>query len=588
MSRYMTATRKQPKSPNRTLALSTALPRSTAAVRSLGFAAWLLAGVSGIALLAASSPAEAYAQAPASERVYRQEALAHARAVVAAWRRLETHILAESTGPVEWAGAVPPAGTGWRAAWTERGLRARYCEDTLLVYLEPERLKGVGRDHRSVHAAPHAYGGAADGQSPVLHWLEGGEAKGAVGRASVPLPDCLSDTASGGPLPSGRAALAGGVRDPYRHTSERITRERMETACEAGEHGEGRVLIREVGQDHNGRGDPVGDPVSGPWEVSVDGCRADYTQWEHYTLACHWDAGPPHNRRMEGREIWRRLKTVTAGGETLGVPEFVSTSCWTGGTPPVPVATITETGESEAKTEGCPAGYTGSLGYRRTITVRGTQFLWDPAPVTQRIAGPWILDTDDCLEIVEPDWGDDDVGDVGGGPGGPGAGNPGSDSCDPSPNDLGAGLDACSVDSTGFDASSFGAPDSGGGNQDAGGCFLTGAIVAHRGVEADNGPTLTALRAFRDGYMMRTAERRALAAEYYAIAPAIAAAIPRGHPDWDWIGVQIDAAVAAIGLGDEDAAFRTYVAMVSRLAARWPAAPTPESIDPADGTGGSS
>ena len=143
---------------------------------------------------------------------------------------------------------------------------------------------------------------------------------------------------------------------------------------------------------------------------------------------------------MEGREIWRRLKTVTAGGETLGTPEFVSTSCWTGGTPPVPVATITETGESEAKTEGCPAGYTGSLGYRRTITVRGTQFPWDAAPVMQRIPGPWILDTDDCLEIVAPDWGGGDGGGDGGGGGEDGgSGDPGGDSCDPSPEDPGAG-----------------------------------------------------------------------------------------------------------------------------------------------------
>ena len=563
-------------------------PRHTAMDRSGGFAAWLRAGASGIALLAAA-PIEASAQTPPAERVYRQEALAHARAVAAAWRRLETHILAESTGPVAWPGPVPPPETGWRAAWTERGLRARYCEDTLLVYLAPGRLKGVGLDHRSVHAAPHAYDGdPALGQSPVLHWLEDGEAKGAVGRAPVALPECLSDGSSGGPLPSGRAALAGPVRDPYRHTSERIARERREEECGEGEHGEGRVLIREIAQAHNGRGDPVGDPVHGPWQLSIDGCRADYTQWEHYTLICRWDAGPPHNRRMEGREIWRRLKTVTAEGGTLGAPEFVSTSCWTGGTPPVPVAAITETGESEAKIEGCPAGYAGSRDYRRTVTVRGTQFPWDAAPVMQRIPGPWILDTDDCIEIVEPDWGDGDVGDDGGYGGGGengGSGDPGGDSCDPSPDDVGAGLDTCSIDSTGFDASSFGAPDGGTGGQDGGGCFLTGAIVAHRGVEADDGPTLTALRAFRDGYMMRTAERRDLVAEYYAIAPAIAAAVPRGHPDWDWIGGQIDAAVAAIGAGNEDVAFQTYVAMVRRLSARWPAAPIPASVNTGAGKG---
>ena len=46
----------------------------------------------------------------------------------------------------------------------------------------------------------------------------------------------------------------------------------------------------------------------------------------------------------------------------------------------------------------------------------------------------------------------------------------------------------------------------GDGGDDGGGCFLTTAIVERRGVEADDGPTLTALRAFRDGYMMQTAK----------------------------------------------------------------------------------
>ena len=575
MSRNRTATRKPTARTNRTPGRKPTAPRHPAMDRSAGLAAWLLAGVSGIALLAAAAPLEASAQTPPAERVYREEALAHARAVAEAWRRLETHILAESTGPVAWPGPVPPAETGWRAAWTERGLRAGYCEDVLLVYLAPGRLKGVGRDHRSVHAAPHAYDGdAAAGQSPVLHWLEDGEARGSVGRATVVLPECLSDGSPGGVLPSGRAALAGAVRDPYRHTDERIARERREEACGDGEHGDGRVLIRETVQEHNGRGEPVGDPAHGPWQISIDGCRADYSHWEHYTLACHWEAGPPHDRRMQGRDIWRRLKTVTAGGMTLGAPEFVSTSCWTGGTPPAPAAAISESDESEAKTEGCPAGYSGSRGYRRTVTMRGTQFPWDAAPVMQSIRGPWILDSDDCREIVEPDWGGPDGGGDPGGPGG--SGSSGGDSCGSS-DSADAGGDTCGGDGSG-----------GGDGGGSGGCFLTQAIVAHRGAEADNGPTLTALRAFRDGYMMRTAERRALVAEYYAIAPAIAAAIPRGHPDWDWIGGRIDAAAAAIGAGNEDAAFRTYVAMVRRLAARWPAQSVPASVDAGAGKGGRS
>ena len=603
---------------------------------SATFRAAMLAGAS-LCVLVAAGPAGA--QQSANERVYRQEALAHARAVTTAWRRLEGYILAGSAGTPDpggasvsgWTGPVPPADSGWLAGWTLRGVRARYCEDTLLVYLAPERLKGVGRDHRAVQAAPHAYaGGGVHGQAPVLHWLENGEAAGAAGRPSVTLPACLSDTSFGGPLPSGRAALAGTVRDPYTHMNERVTRERRIEACAAGEHGEGRTSVREAAQTHDGRGNPVGDPVYGPWQVLIDECRADYTSWETYTLACHWDAGPPHNRRMEGREIWRRKKSVTADGETLGPPEFVSTGCWTGEVPTPPMAVVTVTAWTEAQTDDCPSGYTGSRGYRRTATRRATQFPWDAEPVVQINHSAWILETDNCRAVIAPDWSDDsgdsgliddsgvgggsDVGgdhdvsggSVGGGAGGGGAGDAGgggaggaedggaggaedggagdggaedgggdsssgdeSDGGDGSAADdscdqpyLDAALDACILDSI---------VEPGGEEDEDSSCFLTTAVVERRGAEADDGPTLTALRRFRDGYMMQTPERRALVAEYYGIAPRIAAAIPRGHSDWDWIGARIDAALAAIAAGRGDGAFAIYAAMVRRLAERWTA-----------------
>ena len=540
------------------------------------FRATMLAGVSLCALLSA---VPAGAQQSANERVYRQEALAHARAVTTAWRRLESYILEGSAGTPDpdgislsgWNGAIPPARSGWLAEWTLRGVRARYCEDTLLVYLAPERLKGVGRDHRAVQVAPHAYaGGGAQGQAPVLHWLETGRAAGAAGRPSVTLPACLSDTAFGGPLPSRRAALAGTVRDPYAHTNEHVSRERQLEDCAAGEHGQGRTRVREVTQTHDERGNPVGDPVFGSWQVLIDECRVDYTAWENYTLVCHWYAGPPHNRRMEGREIWRRLKSVTAEGETLAPPEFVSTSCWTGKVPVPPTAVVTETAQTEAMTDGCPSGYTGSQDYRRTATHRATQFPWDAEPVVQINYGPWILETDNCQAVIPPDWGGDpdaggETGDVGG------DGGPGDDSCDTASNPDDPGSDVCSVDSSiGFDTGTSGLGDGGDGDAgDGGACFLTTAIIERRGIEADGGPTLTALRRFRDGYMMKTPKRRALVAEYYELAPRIVAAIPQGHSDWDWIGGRIDAAIAAIAAGDEDGAFAIYAAMVRRLATRW-------------------
>ena len=93
--------------------------------------------------------------------------------------------------------------------------------------------------------------------------------------------------------------------------------------------------------------------------------------------------------------------------------------------------------------------------------------------------------------------------------------------------------------------------------------------MGQRGIEADDGPTLTALRAFRDGYMQRTPERRELVRRYYEIAPRIVAAIPGEHADWAWIGERVDEAVAAIRAGRNGWAFGIYVDMVRRLEERW-------------------
>ena len=202
------------------------------------------------------------------------------------------------------------------------------------------------------------------------------------------------------------------------------------------------------------------------------------------------------------------------------------------------------------------------------MTLRSTRFPWDAAPVTQTIYGDWTLARDDCVAEPEPDFRGPDHGDPGGdGPGGT-AGSSG-DSCGGPPPGSPVG-DVCSADG------SVG-PGAGNGGGDGGGCFLTTAVAEWRG-ESDNGPTLTALRAFRDGYMMRTPERRALVTEYYAIAPAISAAIPVGHADWKWIAARIDAAVAAIAEGAGDEAFCIYVAMVRRLQERWMPAAGPASL----------
>ncbi len=74
------------------------------------YASWLLGVVCVVALFAATP---AGAREEGSAAVYRQESLAHARAVDVAYRHLENFIRDESTAATVWTGAVPPAATRW-------------------------------------------------------------------------------------------------------------------------------------------------------------------------------------------------------------------------------------------------------------------------------------------------------------------------------------------------------------------------------------------------------------------------------------------------------------------------------------------
>ena len=90
-------------------------------------------------------------------------------------------------------------------------------------------------------------------------------------------------------------------------------------------------------------------------------------------------------------------------------------------------------------------------------------------------------------------------------------------------------------------------------------------------MEADDGPTLTALRAFRDGYMQRSPGAAGAGAPLLRDrAPDRGTAIPDGSRR---LGMdrrnRVDAAVAAIDAGADDRAFGIYVDMVRRLEDRW-------------------
>ncbi len=329
--------------------------------------------------------------------IVNQEALAHAHAIEAAWHRLEQHVLHESNNATVWTGGTPPAASGWRDAWTRRGLAARYCDNVLLVYAARDHLKGVGRDQRSVRLAPHLLSLATPRPAP-LHWLDGSRATGGLGRGTVDLPSCMTG------LPVGRVALAGPLQDPFGNVRTTVAREIETRACPAGSHGPGRTFGRDIEQDVNGRGDHVDAARPGPWRLLGDACEADSTIWETYRLACTFDAGDPHNRVITGEDIYRRSRTVTAQGTVWGEPEFVSTSCWQDPDPEVPSADIRTSSRTQRRTVSCTPPQTGSRTQSRTIHLRSTQFPWDDEPVVQVAAtGSWHTTRNNCRRNSDTD-----------------------------------------------------------------------------------------------------------------------------------------------------------------------------------------
>lgn len=101
-------------------------------------------------------------------------------------------------------------------------------------------------------------------------------------------------------------------------------------------------------------------------------------------------------------------------------------------------------------------------------------------------------------------------------------------------------------------------------------CYLTSACVRFLGLPAD-GEELTVLRAFRDGHMSATRERRALVARYYDGAPKIVAVLDSSAmavAAYLWIYGEIRAAVGLLREGNRAAAQELYVRAVETLAGR--------------------
>ena len=104
-------------------------------------------------------------------------------------------------------------------------------------------------------------------------------------------------------------------------------------------------------------------------------------------------------------------------------------------------------------------------------------------------------------------------------------------------------------------------------------CFVTTAVCEAEG-KADDCAELTAFRSFRDGWLAKTEQGRALIEEYYETAPAVVAAMRWGDDEAarcaelrrDWLTPCYEALLR----GDNEGCKKLYVAMMRDLQARYP------------------
>lgn len=508
--------------------------------------------------LALWTPAAA-AQSGDPDRIGEQLALGHAAAIENAWSSVAARIGVTDASNLwedEWDGASDPqVSDWWLQSWTDRGLTARYCGGVLAVYADRAELKGVGTDHRAVQVAPVVYGNARSG----LHLVTQGSRlyTGAHGRDGGSLPACMPVISTTGD----RVALVSAVDDP-KVTPVRLRwmNEDRTVACAAPDTGtmvERRRIPIQVTAVNNC---PAATPNCNDLREFVTGTPAwpaDCASRE--TMLSATPATLPARAACTDWFRWRSNCQVTyaAAPPAADIPDAVVT--WEAG----PV-------HSWTRSCSCPAGETGTCTEHWEQNTEFRVFVLRPGVPELRTRQPargtagrrrHVSTDENCTPVVTND--PDDPGSESGESGDDG--HTGEQGIAGDDSGLGYGHETGVNGGIGHNHGDDG--DGNGGDGD-GGCFLTTAVVERRG-EADDGPTLTTLREFRDCYMLTDPERVAMVAEYYAAAPKIVAAIPADHPEWDWIEERIDASVAAIQAGNDSEAFATYVEAMRRLNDRW-------------------
>lgn len=237
---------------------------------------------------------------------------------------------------------------------------------------------------------------------------------------------------------------------------------------------------------------------------------------------------------------------------------------------------ISSIAETERQTQSCPAGFVGTRVRVRTRQVDVMEYA-EPVPHLddETIAtgdwGPWSWESSNCRQSGGGSDDDDDNG-------GFTPSNNNDDDTVPDTEMCLTGRCRNNLDDNGSyttipadDTNDGHGNNQNKGNQNKGNqkkCFLTTAVVERLG-EADDGPTLTLLRTFRDGWLMSQTDGEQLISRYYRIAPLLVERIPPNHDEWDRIASEVEAAANAIRTGNPEGANDIYRSMVERLAKTW-------------------
>ena len=287
------------------------------------------------------------------------------------------------------------------------GIEVRYCENVLLVYLAEDTPKGIGpENHRLVHGALARF--ATKGQTvrriknPATGWLENGVVQQSFGN-SPSIPDCMTQN----PLPSGRAAIIGTVRDPFLAAFERTTTDKRVESCPAGQHSfhhdgvTGLIYKRKGEQRYNAVRRPVGDPEWGNWELSSSFCKDDYSREVSFSTPCTF---VHKGETKSGTNFWKHTKTVTANGVTFSAPVISGSTCWdisSGSTTArLPDPEVNDENTTETTTSGCGSGYNGSITLSRNKLVRTTTFPWNQDPVVATSYSGWSQIANNCTPAL--------------------------------------------------------------------------------------------------------------------------------------------------------------------------------------------